>query len=142
MNNIIFPYNAQGHQSHQTIFVISLMIIKITADVGNAQGVSIAGNPRHHAVVDPFGLVFFDLAKAERIGASNDFGAHAHHIPDIPTNTRSSTFIWNNLRWVIMRFMTHDHAPAVAVIVSSHSHHTGIFLGAQDHIRSSGGELF
>ena len=65
MNDMIFPNNTQGYQCHETIVIIAFVVIKVSANVGYAQWISVSGDARHHAVVYPLCFVVVDVPESE-----------------------------------------------------------------------------
>ena len=118
------------------------MIIYISTDIGHSKWVSIASYSRHYSIMNPFCFVSFYFAKPERVRACNYFCPHAHYVSYISTHSCCSTFVWHNLRRVIMRLMTHYNAPTFSAVILGYCNNSSIFFGSQNHIRSFCRKLF
>ena len=119
MNYIIFLYNSQGHQGHQAVLIITFMIIEVSSNIRYPQRVAVTCNTCNYTIMYILCFIILNIAKSKRICTSDHFCTHAHDISNISPNARSSPFIRDYLRWVIMRFMAHDYTPPISVFITS-----------------------
>src|SRR3989338_1369268 len=82
-----------------------------------------------------------DTAEAQCIRNRNHFRAHARDIADIADNAGCRAFVWHDLGRMIVGFVAHDNAIAMAVRVARDFGNARVFGGSKHDIRSFSYEL-
>ena len=142
VDDVLLPDNAQADHIDQAVLVEGPVEIDVAADVGDADGVSVSRDAVHHLagnVPDLVPALAVRVPEPQVIGNREHLGAHAEHVPDVPSHAGGRAFIGNDLAGVVVALVGNDDSPPLAVNLPQLDD-AGILLRPEDDIGGGGGQ--
>ena len=125
---VLLAQHAHTERVHQRVAGIGRVEDRLTADIGQAQGVAVTADTAHHAVEHPAGVGGVGRAEAQLIHHRDRAGAHGDDVADDAADTGGRTLIGLHIGRVVVRFDLEGDRPAVADV-----DHAGVLADPGQH---------